>query len=123
MKLKTLFILVPCALIGIVLTLANLTPVQFSLDPFSDTRPALAVTVPLFVVILAAFLAGLLAGGLGAWIGQGGHRREERVAKRELKRVQKQTTAANANTPATGTALALQPIGTAPVAHAPRNGG
>ena len=124
MTLKTWFILVPCALLGVVLTLANLTPVQFSLDPFSDTRPALAVTVPLFVVILAAFLAGLLAGGLGAWIGQGGHRREERVAKRELKRVQKQqVAAANANTPETGTALALQPVGTLPAAHASRNGG
>ncbi len=117
MTLKTWFILVPCVLIGLVLTLANLTPVQFSLDPFSDVRPALAVTVPLFVVIMAAFLAGLLAGGLGAWLGQHRNRHDKRIAQRELKRVQKQQGAANANNPAvlSGTALTVQ--------NTSRNGG
>jgi len=126
--LKTWFILLPCALIGVVLTLANMVPVQFSLDPFSSTRPALAVTVPLIVVIMGAFLAGLLAGGLGAWVGQGGHRKGERVAKRELKRVQKQQDAANSNSAdGTGTAVALTSSGSqslpAQTAHASRNGG
>ncbi|MEO0962144.1 MAG: lipopolysaccharide assembly protein LapA domain-containing protein [Pseudomonadota bacterium] len=108
MTLKTWFILFPCVLIGVVLTLANMVPVQFSLDPFSSTRPALAFTVPLIVVIMGAFLAGLLAGGLGAWVGQGGHRKGERQAKRELKRVQKQQGAANSNSiDGAGTALAV----------------
>ncbi len=128
MTLKTWFILLPCAVIGVVLTLANMVPVQFSLDPFSSTRPALAVTVPLIVVIMGAFLAGLLAGGLGAWIGQGGHRKGERVAKRELKRVQKQQDAANSNrVDQAGTAVAIAPPSTpslpAQTAHASRNGG
>ena len=133
MTLKTWFILFPCAVIGVVLTLANMAPVQFSLDPFSATRPALAFTVPLIVVIMGAFLAGLLAGGLGAWIGQGGHRKGERQARQELKRVQKQQTAANTNdTGAEGTALALSgaptpalPQQTFPgqAAHASRNSG
>ena len=128
MTLKTWFILLPCALVGVVLTLANMVPVQFSLDPFSATRPALAVTVPLIVVIMGAFLAGLLAGGLGAWIGQGGHRKGERQAKRELKRVQKQQSPANANdTSAAGSALALSGATTPALpqqtANASRNSG
>lgn len=128
MTLKTWFILLPCVLIGVVLTLANMVPVQFSLDPFSSTRPALAVTVPLIVVIMGAFLAGLLAGGLGAWVGQGGHRKGERQAKRELKRVQKQQGAANSNSlDGAGTALAVAGA-TAPAlpdqtANASRHGG
>ncbi|CDO60044.1 Permeases of the major facilitator superfamily [Candidatus Phaeomarinobacter ectocarpi] len=128
MTLKTWFILLPCVLVGVVLTLANMVPVQFSLDPFSSTRPALAFTVPLIVVIMGAFLAGLLAGGLGAWVGQGGHRKGERQAKRELKRVQKQQGAANSNSvEGAGTALAVAGA-TAPAlsdqtANASRHGG
>ncbi|MEP0068701.1 lipopolysaccharide assembly protein LapA domain-containing protein [Pyruvatibacter sp.] len=128
MTLKTWFILLPCVLVGVVLTLANMVPVQFSLDPFSSSRPALAFTVPLIVVIMGAFLAGLLAGGLGAWVGQGGHRKGERQAKRELKRVQKQQGAANSNSAVeAGTALALAgetaPALTNQTANASRNGG
>ena len=108
MTLKTWFILVPCVIVGLVLTLANLSPVQFSLDPFSAERPALAVTVPLFVVIMAAFLSGLLAGGFGAWIGQHRNRHEKRVAQRELKRVHKQRlAAANANDSTSSPSVAL----------------
>lgn len=128
MTLKTWFILFPCVLVGVVLTLANMVPVQFSLDPFSSTRPALAFTVPLIVVIMGAFLAGLLAGGLGAWVGQGGHRKGERQAKRELKRVQKQQGAANSNSvDGTGTALAIAGATTPALpdqtANASRHGG
>jgi len=90
--LKTWFILIPCIIVGVVLTLANLGPVQFSLDPFSDVRPAFAVTVPLIVVIFAAFGLGMVAGSLAAWAGQHRNRAEGRAAKRELKRVQKQQT-------------------------------
>lgn len=108
MTLKTWFILVPCVVIGVVVTVANLTPVQFSLDPFSDAYPALAVTVPLYVVILAAFFAGLLAGGLGAWLGQSGIRRDRRAARRELKRLHASSAEAAAadKERAPGTALA-----------------
>lgn len=121
MTLKTWFILLPCALLGVALTLANLNPVQFSLDPFSATHPAFAVTVPLIVVIMGAFGLGLLAGGFGAWVGQGGHRRGERAAKRELKRVQKQQSAQPpANTPANTNAASAGAL--VVPANASRNG-
>lgn len=89
MTLKTWFILVPCAVIALILTLANLEPVTFSFDPFSDVRPALAFELPLIAVVFVAFFLGMLAGGMAAWAGQGRNRREKREAKRELKRVHK----------------------------------
>lgn len=96
MTLKTWLILIPCIIIGVVLTLANLMPVQFSLDPFSQERPAFAVTVPLIVVIFGAFGLGMVAGNIAAWAGQHRNRKEGRAARRELKRVQEQQ-AANTN--------------------------
>lgn len=111
---RTWLILLPAAVLGIVVVVANLTPVQVSLDPFSQARPALAMTVPLYAVIFAAFLLGLLAGGFGAWLGQGGMRRDRRAARRELKRLSRAPSAAGE---------ADLPAATPALPHANRHGG
>lgn len=80
-------ILVPAMVLGIVLAVANTTPVVLSLDPFSRSHPALAVTMPLYAVIFAAFFAGLVVGGIAAWLGQRPVRRERRQARRELRKL------------------------------------
>jgi uncharacterized integral membrane protein len=81
--MKMLFrilILVPIAIVAIALSVANRQTVTFSLDPFSQDAPLLAIDVPLFVLIFAAVLFGVLAGGVAAWFRQGKWRKAARRA-------------------------------------------
>jgi uncharacterized integral membrane protein len=48
------------------LAVANRRPVIFSLDPFSDTHPALAFQSPLALLLFLALLLGVILGGLAA---------------------------------------------------------
>lgn len=79
-------VLVPVALVIVLLAVANRTPVLLSLDPFSRTDPAVAFSVPLFVVIFAAVLLGVIVGGVAAWLVQGKHRKAEKRYRREADR-------------------------------------
>lgn len=88
--MKTLvrvLIVLPLALVVILLAVANRTPVQVSLDPFSGTAPLVAFSAPLFVVVLIAIASGVLVGGVAVWWSQGRHRRKEREQARELERL------------------------------------
>lgn len=88
--MKTLvrvLIVLPLALVVILLAVANRTPVQVSLDPFSGAAPLVAFSAPLFVVLLAAAAVGVLWGGFAVWWSQGRYRRAARERARDLDRI------------------------------------
>jgi uncharacterized integral membrane protein len=71
-------ILIPLAVIFVVFAVANRHFVTVSFDPFNSVNPAVAVSLPLFVVIIAVAILGVIAGGLATWFRQGHWRRAAR---------------------------------------------
>ena len=64
MRLTTWIVALPAALVAIWIALANRQAVSFSLDPFSRSAPAIAVEMPLYLLIFVAFIAGVLLAGM-----------------------------------------------------------
>ncbi|MFK7902721.1 MAG: LapA family protein [Nitratireductor sp.] len=85
-KLFFLFISVPIAVVLILLSVANRTPITLSLDPFRPESPAYAITAPFFVYVFVALITGLLIGAVITWLSQGRHRKR---AKYEHNQVEK----------------------------------
>jgi uncharacterized integral membrane protein len=77
-KFFTALIVIPLALIFLVFAVANRHFATVSFDPFNSADPALSVTLPLFVLIIAIAVLGVIAGGLATWFGQ---RRWRRAAR------------------------------------------
>lgn len=83
-KLFAAFVLVPLGVIFVVFAVANRQAVTVSFDPFNSTQPALASTMPLFVLILALIMLGILVGGVAAWLRQAKWRRTARRLQGEM---------------------------------------
>ena len=82
------WVLLPPALVaGIVVAVANRTPVRFSFDPFRPADPILAIDLPLYLVVFAALAVGIVLGGFAAWLSAGRTRRTARERKREIRRL------------------------------------
>ncbi|MCW6507058.1 LapA family protein [Lichenifustis flavocetrariae] len=79
-------ILVPIALLAILFAVANRQISTISLDPFNSETPALALSAPLFLVILLMVMLGVLIGGIAAWLAQAHVRSEARHAKADAER-------------------------------------
>jgi uncharacterized integral membrane protein len=77
-KFLNVLVVLPLGLIFIVFAVANRHFVTVSFDPFNTTEPALAVSLPLFVLIIAVAILGVVAGGLATWFGQHHWRRAAR---------------------------------------------
>src|SRR3954451_16319701 len=77
-KFFTAVVLIPLGVIFVVFAVANRHPVTVSFDPFNSSDPAIAVTLPLFVVIIAVAIAGVVAGGVATWLRQRHWRRAAR---------------------------------------------
>ena len=77
-KFLTAVVLIPLGLIFIVFAVANRHLVTVSFDPFNSTDPSIAVTLPLFVVIIAVAILGVAAGGTATWFRQRHWRRAAR---------------------------------------------
>jgi uncharacterized integral membrane protein len=77
-KFFTVLIVIPLALIFIVFAVANRQFVTVSFDPFNSVNPAIHVSLPLFVLIIAVAILGVIAGGIATWFGQ---RRWRRAAR------------------------------------------
>jgi uncharacterized integral membrane protein len=84
------FIFWPMLILAVSLAIANRELVQFSFDPFSSENPALAIQMPLFVVLLAGVLIGLVFGGLSAWADQAHWRRAARDYRKKLQALEAQ---------------------------------
>lgn len=82
-KFVAALILVPLAIVIIAFAVANRQAVTLSFDPFNTSAPAAALSLPLFVVILAALVAGVIVGGLAVRLGHGRWRRLARRFERE----------------------------------------
>ena len=66
MRLSTYAIGIPAAAVAAVVAVANRQDVLFSLDPFSQSAPALAFMVPLFILLFAVLGIGILFGWLAS---------------------------------------------------------
>ena len=77
-KFLTAVVLIPLGLIFVVFAVANRHFVTVSFDPFNSTDPSIAVTLPLFVVIIAVAIVGVVAGGTATWFRQRHWRRAAR---------------------------------------------
>lgn len=71
-------VVVPLAIVIIAFAVANRQMVTVSFDPFSQTAPAYAANVPLFVLIFIILILGVLIGGTAAWMRQSPWRRTAR---------------------------------------------
>ena len=71
-------VFIPLGLIFIIFAVANRHWVTVSFDPFNSVTPTVAVTLPLFVVIIASAILGVFAGGIATWLRQGRWRRAAR---------------------------------------------
>jgi uncharacterized integral membrane protein len=86
-------VLIPLGVVIVLLALANRQAVTLSLDPLLSEKSSLAVTQPLFVLLLAALLTGVIAGGIAAWLRQGKWRRTARHAQAEARALRAETEA------------------------------
>jgi uncharacterized integral membrane protein len=89
-RLLEVLILLPLAIIGVALAVANRHAVLVSFDPFTSTTTG-AVQAPLFIVLIAAIIIGVVLGGFFTWLSQGKHRRALRESRAEAARLRGQT--------------------------------
>lgn len=87
-KVLTALVLVPLAIVLLIFAIANRRPVTVSFDPLMSGDPALAVTLPLFLILLITLIAGVIIGGSAAWLKQARWRRAARRAEAEVRRLQ-----------------------------------
>lgn len=89
-KFLTALIVIPLGLVFVVFAVANRHAITVSFDPFNTVDPSLGVTLPLFVVIIAAMVTGVIAGSVATWFGQRSWRRASRRHEAEAARAQRQ---------------------------------
>ena len=90
-KFFTALVVIPLGLIFIVFAVANRHFVTVSFDPFNSTDPAIAVSMPLFVVIIAVAILGVAAGGMATWFRQRHWRRAARQHEADARRARAET--------------------------------
>ena len=81
---------IPLAVIFVVFAVANRHLITVSFDPFNSNDPALGVTLPLFVVIIAVAILGVVAGGSATWFGQRRWRRAARQHEADARELRAQ---------------------------------
>src|SRR5258705_4463593 len=89
-KFFTALVLIPLGLIFIIFAVANRHLVTVSFDPFNSADPSVAVTLPLFVVIIAVAIAGVVAGGTATWFRQHHWRRAARQHEADARQARAQ---------------------------------
>lgn len=101
-KFLTALIVIPLGLILVVFAVANRHFVTVSFDPFVSNDPSLAITMPLFLLLIVVAALGVFAGGCAVWFGQRHWRRaarrheaDARAARGELADLRAQAAAAN----------------------------
>jgi len=86
MRFVKLIIMVPIAIILIVLSVANRHLVTVALNPFRPDDTVIALTLPLFVLVLGALMIGMIIGSAITWWSQGKHRRRAREEAHEARK-------------------------------------
>ena len=85
-KFFTALVVIPLGVIFIVFAVANRHMVTVSFDPFNSVNPSVAVSLPLFVVIIAVAILGVAAGGSATWFRQRYWRRAARQHEADARR-------------------------------------
>ena len=85
-KFFTALVVIPLGLLFIVFAVANRHLVTVSFDPFNSADPSVAVTLPLFVVIIVVAILGVVAGGMATWFRQRHWRRAARQHEADARR-------------------------------------
>ena len=96
-KFLTVLVVIPLGLIFIVFAVANRHLVTVSFDPFNSVNPSLAVTLPLFVVIVVVAILGVAAGGIATWFRQRHWRRAARQHQADAQQMRAQLSDLRAN--------------------------
>jgi uncharacterized integral membrane protein len=99
-KFFTALVVIPLGIIFIIFAVANRHLVTVSFDPFNSTTPAVAVTLPLFVVIIAVAILGVAAGGVATWFRQRRWRRAARQHEADARQARAQLADLRANSAA-----------------------
>jgi uncharacterized integral membrane protein len=89
-KFLTALVVIPLGVFFVIFAVANRHLVTVSFDPFNSVTPTVAVTLPLFVVIIAFTMLGVLAGGMATWFRQGRWRRSARQHEAEARQMRTQ---------------------------------
>ncbi|MBI5323387.1 LapA family protein [Bradyrhizobium sp.] len=89
-KFLTALVVIPLGIFFVIFAVANRHLVTVSFDPFNSVTPTVAVTLPLFVVIIAVAILGVLAGGMASWFRQGKWRRAARQHEAEARQMRTQ---------------------------------
>ncbi|WP_454615778.1 lipopolysaccharide assembly protein LapA domain-containing protein [Bradyrhizobium cenepequi] len=77
-KFFTTLLVILLGLFFIIFAVANRHLVTVSFDPFNSTTPTVAITLPLFLVLIIVAILGVIAGGVAAWFRQHRWRRAAR---------------------------------------------
>ena len=85
-KFFTALVVIPLGILFIVFAVANRHLVTVSFDPFNSADPSVAVTLPLFVVIIVVAILGVAAGGMATWFRQRHWRRAARQSEADARR-------------------------------------
>ena len=89
-KFLTALVVIPLGVIFVVFAVANRHLVTVSFDPFNSADPSVAVSLPLFVVIIAAAILGVAAGGMATWFRQRRWRRAARQHEADARQARAQ---------------------------------
>jgi uncharacterized integral membrane protein len=89
-KFFTALIVIPLFLIFVVFAVANRHLVTVSFDPFDSADSLLAVSLPLFALIIVVAILGVVAGGLATWFGQRHWRRAARRHESDVREARAQ---------------------------------
>ena len=85
-KFFTALVVIPLGIIFIIFAVANRHLVTVSFDPFNSVDPMVAVSMPLFVVIIGVAILGVVAGGSATWFRQRRWRRAARQHEADARR-------------------------------------
>ena len=83
MKLVAWLVALPVAFVGIVIAIANRSPVRFSIDPVTPDSSPLGVEAPLYVLIFVSIFIGMLIGGGTTWVKQHKWRKTARLERKQ----------------------------------------
>jgi uncharacterized integral membrane protein len=84
-KFLAIAVLVPLAIIIVMFAVANREIITVSFDPFDSVHPALALKMPLFILIFVLVAVGVVVGGIAAWLKQHKWRMRARRAEAEAR--------------------------------------
>ena len=91
-KFFTALVVIPLGIIFIIFAVANRHLVTVSFDPFNSVDPMVAVSMPLFVVIIGVAILGVVAGGSATWFRQRRWRRAARQHEADARRARAENT-------------------------------